>query len=389
MSSVLRDIRELYYITHIDNIPSILDKGILSHEKIIAEDIAYTPIYDNEIVIHRSEKIAPNGKDLWSFANLFFQPRNPMLFRVLIEKERANIAVISVSKDVLNIPGVFVTTGNAANNVTEIKPIEELGKIYREIKKDLEREYWTEFDGSKRRIMAECLVPDQVPPSLIISIYVANHDIADELKKKIGTRIEVIPHAYMFFQPEMVYGITPTLFLVEGDMFFSRYQTITISVNCVGVMGKGIASRAKYQYPDVYVHYQDSCRNKKLQLGKPHLFKREVSSDYELADEPDTLTKANHATWFLLFATKQHWRLNAEIEGIEKGLQWIVANYKKEGITSLALPALGCGLGNLSWEDVGPLMCKYLSKLEIPVRIYLPLERKTPEEFLTQEFLLK
>lgn len=162
-----------------------------------------------------------------------------------------------------------------------------------------------------------------------------------------------------------------------------------MSVNCVGVMGKGLASRAKYQFPDVYVYYQDLCRKRILQMGKPRIYKRESSFDYELADEPSTLSGANSETQFLLFPTKQDWRERADIDGIEKGLQWLRDNYKNEGVKSLAIPALGCGLGRLDWRDVGPLMCKYLSSLDIPVWIYLPAERKISEEFLSKEFLLR
>ena len=96
-------------------------------------------------------------------------------------------------------------------------------------------------------------------------------------------------------------------------MFFSRLQTLTISVNCVGVMGKGLASRSKYQFPDVYVLYQDLCKQKKLQMGKPYLHKREKSLDYELADDPLSLTNGNGETWFLLFPTKDNWRYKADI----------------------------------------------------------------------------
>ncbi|NET72024.1 MAG: DUF4433 domain-containing protein, partial [Sphaerospermopsis sp. SIO1G2] len=78
----------------------------------------------------------------------------------------------------------------------------------------------------------------------------------------------------------------------------------------------------------------------------------------------------------------------ADIEGIEQGLNWLQENYKQEGIKSLAIPALGCGLGKLEWSDVGPLMCKYLSNLEIHVSIYLPTDRKIPPEQLTRNFLL-
>ena len=171
-------------------------------------------------------------------------------------------------------------------------------------------------------------------------------------------------------------------------MFFSRMQTLTVSVDTVRVMGKGLASRAKYQFPDVYLRYQDACRSGRLKMGKPYLYKRESSLDLDLADEPAMLTSANGDTWFLLFATKHHWREPADLRGIEDGLTWLVANYKREGITSLAIPALGCGLGRLEWSVVGPLMCKQLASMDIPVRLYLPAEKHVPDEQITREFLL-
>jgi O-acetyl-ADP-ribose deacetylase (regulator of RNase III) len=183
--------------------------------------------------------------------------------------------------------------------------------------------------------------------------------------------------------------LTRNLSLVDGDMFFSKLQTLTISVNCVGIMGKGLALRAKYQFPDVYVAYQDLCRARKLKMGTPCLIRREVSLDYELADEPSTLSNSNLEKWFLLFPTKNHWREKSDITGIEQGLQWIRDNYQSQGMKSLAVPALGCGLGQLEWRDVGPLLCKYLSALDIQVAIYLPREQKIPEELLSKDFLLR
>jgi hypothetical protein len=130
------------------------------------------------------------------------------------------------------------------------------------------------------------------------------------------------------------------------------------------------------------------CKKHILKMGKPYLYKRETSLDYQLADEPSTLLNGNSETWFLLFPTKRHWRENADIHGIEKGLEWLQDNYKNEGIKSLAVPALGCGLGKLEWKDVGPLLCKYLYPLGIPVQIYLPAEKEIPDQLVSADFLL-
>jgi hypothetical protein len=381
--------RGLYYITHIDNIPSILKLGILSHERVEAEHVQFTPIYDAQIIANRRGRQTPDGRSLWSFANLYFQPRNAMLYRVLCEKPINDIVFLAVRPDILSRTDIFISTGNAAHSASDILPATEGQRIIPQIRKDAEKEYWTEADGSKRKMMAECLVPDMIPPELIQAIYVASHDAVAKIKAMLQQlKLPVIPELKMFFQPFQKKELTPYLSVVEGDMFFSRMHTLTVSVNCVGIMGKGLASRAKYQFPDVYVFYQDLCRKRRLQMGKPCLYKRESSFDYQLADEPSTLSNGNLETWFLLFPTKRHWRENADIDGIEKGLQWLRDNYKEQGITSLAIPALGCGLGRLEWHDVGPLMCKYLATVDIPVWIYLPAERKVPDELLKKEFLL-
>lgn len=376
----------LYYITHINNIPSILERGILSHERIEQDNIETTPIYDQRIVSNHRERTTPDGRSLWSYANLYFQPRNPMMYRIKFGRED-DIAVLSVRPDVLNTPGVFVANGNAANHLSDILPVHTGIDSVKKMQHIIDSEWWREEDGSKRKIMAECLVPDSIPPDYIQAIYVPDHTVSGKLKDKLPAKVLPVPEPHMFFRPRQTWPLTSRLTLVDGDMFFSRMQTLTISVNCVGVMGKGLASRAKHQFPDVYVYYQELCRNKTLHMGKPHLYKRETPLDYQLVDEPLT-TDLNTETWFLLFPTKRHWREKADVEGIKTGLQWLQDNYQHAGIKSLALPALGCGLGGIEWREMGPLLCSSLSKLDIPVWVYLPRETQIPPELLSQDFLL-
>jgi O-acetyl-ADP-ribose deacetylase (regulator of RNase III) len=383
------EIKSLYYITHIENLPSILSQGILSHRYVEDHNIEYKAIYDAEIVSNRKTKTTPDGRSLWEFANVYFQPRNPMLFRVVHERDLKEIAVLGIQPRVLETSGAYITNGNAANNATEFFDYGSGMEAVSEIWDTIRSEWWNSVDGSKRKIMAECLVPGAIPADLIHSVYVANHDVAERARTLLcRPELPIIPEPNMFFRPAMGYHITRLLSLVEGDMFFSNNQTLTVSVNTVGIMGKGLASRAKYQFPDVYVVYQDACRKKWLTMGKPYLYKREASLDDELIDEPGAIVTPNGVKWFLLFATKRHWRENSDLNGIEEGLRWIVANHRSEGIKSIALPALGCGLGNLDWKDVGPVMCRYLSRLEIPVAIYLPRESQIPGEYLSPGYLL-
>ena len=379
-----------FYITHVDNVRSILEHGILSHERIEREGIPFTPIYDKAIVTARGSRSAPNDQSLWTFANIYLQPRNAMLYRVLLERSSDDIVVLCVRHDILKREDIYLTIGGAGSPRSPILSRGDGLKSLLKHRKYIDREWWSEVDDSKRLGMAECLVPDSIPPDYITSIYVANQNMANQLRAGPARSkdVAVIPDSYMFFKPESHKELTDHLSLVKGDMFFSRMHTLTISVNCVGVMGRGVASRAKYLFPSAYVYYQDLCRRRQLKLGKPNLYKRENSVDVQLADEPLSLGHANSETWYLLFPTKNHWRQPADLDGIKKGLEWLVDNYRKEGVKSLAVPALGCGLGWLDWREVGPVLCQYLSALEIPVQLYLPTEKDIEGEYLTKEFLL-
>jgi O-acetyl-ADP-ribose deacetylase (regulator of RNase III) len=382
-------VKGLFYITHVDNVGSIVKRGILAHSVVEREGVAFTPIYDTDIVAWRRTKTVPGGASLWAYANLYFQPRNPMLFRVMCEKEKADIAIVSVRPDALTLPGALVTDGNAANSPTLFFPVAEGMKHIDRQWGVIQNDWWRSDDGSKRKIMSECLVPERVPPDLVDTVYVPDHECVDNARRLIATsKVPVIPEPHMFFRPRRRWTVGDKISLIDGDMFFSSMQTLTVSVNVRGVMGKGLASRAKYQFPDVYVVYQDACRSRRLTPAKPFLYKREVSLEEELADLTTPLPTPNAAKWFLLFATKRHWRDRSRLDDIEAGLAWLKDKHKTEGIQSLALPALGCGLGGLDWREVGPLMCRYLSQLDIKSAIYLPRERQTDPGLLTAEYLL-
>jgi O-acetyl-ADP-ribose deacetylase (regulator of RNase III) len=385
-------LQNLYYIVHLENIVSILRHGIYSHNQMMTLNLEHHGI-DNRQVNERRANRRVGDRTLWDYANLYFQPRNAMLYQVVHQYGPKQVAILSLKKSLLKRKDIFVTTGNAASLGSEILASPIAYNQLNVIARNIDRDWWDTTDGSKRSMMAECLVPDQIAPEYIQTIYVASKDVQKTLRSRLQDQsdiryrdLEIIFDPKRFFQPEDKRFVSRNLSLVRGDMFFSKMQTLTISVNCVGVMGKGLASTAKYRFPDVYVHYQEVCRKKQLSFDRPYLLKRESSVVSQLAD--DLPGEDLSPTWFLLFATKDHWRNSSKLENIEKGLDWLVKHYQTEGIQSLALPALGCGLGGLSWEVVGPLMCRYLAQLNIPVAIYLPAANGTRPEWLTAEFLL-
>lgn len=383
------DIKSLFYITHVDNVPSILNHGILSHEAIESQGVPFTPIYDSGIVSSRKEKSTPDGKSLWDYSNVYFQPRNPMMYRVIHEKDKRDLVILGLRPEVLQSPHAFITDGNAANNSTQYFEVSEGMKAIESQWKVIQSDWWNETDGSKRRIMSECLVPEKISHACIHTIFVADHEAKKRVEKLIpAAKIPVVPEPKFFFQPSYAARIGKNISLIEGDMFFSSMQTLTVSVNLQGIMGKGLASRAKYQFPDVYVHYQDACRSRKITATKPFIYKRETSLDEELADLSTPLNTPNSVKWFMLFATKRKWRENSRLDDIEGGLKWFRDHFQAEGVQSVAMPALGCGLGGLDWKDVGPLMCRYLHDIGIDVAIYLPRERSIDGNLLKEPFLL-
>ncbi len=154
---------------------------------------------------------------------------------------------------------------------------------------------------------------------------------------------------------------------LEGNIFDSQAQTLVNTVNCVGVMGKGIALEFKKRFPEMYKEYVIRCESNQVKLGFPYLFKR--------TDEP----------WILNFPTKDHWRSISRLEDIIRGLDFIAKHYEEWGITSLAVPPLGTGHGQLDWKIVGPTLYRHLGKLKIPVELYAPYG--TPHEELQISFL--
>ena len=183
------DIRGLYYITHINNLPSILERGILSHEKIQTTRIPYTRIYDNSIVERRRHRSTPEGRSLWHYVNLFFQPRNSMLYRVIDEIGSQNLAVLRASNTVLQEQGIFITDGIAASSSTHIYPQPEGLEILQTQQAIIQSTSWIswKYDGElRRKLMVECLVPHQVKPEHIQRFIVADHAVADSLQARLS-----------------------------------------------------------------------------------------------------------------------------------------------------------------------------------------------------------
>lgn len=134
----------------------------------------------------------------------------------------------------------------------------------------------------------------------------------------------------------------------KGNLFDEKVDAYVNAVNCVGVMGKGIALEFKKRYYDVFEKYKYECLKGSVYPGK--ILSIKVDKEYP--------------KWIIHFFTKNHWKELSKIEYIEKGLDELRNELEILKINSLAMPALGCGLGGLNFGDVKKLIEQKLSFFE-------------------------
>ncbi len=144
-----------------------------------------------------------------------------------------------------------------------------------------------------------------------------------------------------------------------GNIFDSNCKTLVNTVNCEGVMGKGLALQFKKRYPKMFNKYKIACKPGQCRC-------LEHGGDIWIWNYIDFYTHKK----ILCFATKEHWYYPSKIEWIERGLQRFIEDYKNWNIENIAWPKLGCTNGGLKWEDIKPLMIKYLEPLPILCEIY-------------------
>lgn len=160
--------------------------------------------------------------------------------------------------------------------------------------------------------------------------------------------------------------------IITGNIFSSSCQTIVNTVNCVGVMGAGIALECRLRYPDMYQKYVGLCRQEKINVGMLWIYK---STD----------------RWILNFPTKKHWKYPSKEEYLHGGLKKFVETFKERGVTSIAFPLLGSDKGGINPATSLQIMMMYLEDIDLDVEIYKydpsasdDLYEKTKSKLLSQ-----
>jgi ssDNA thymidine ADP-ribosyltransferase, DarT len=192
------ELEELHYIAAIENVASILQHGILCHN--LAERVHHRDVSMAEVQDIRRGKRLPNGRLLHEYANVYFQARNPMLYKLL--DLRHELAVLRVHASALDIPGAVVADGNAAVSFTAFQPAPEGLAIVDRATTFAER--WTdpdpwEYRRRKAASCAELLVPDLIPPNYVVGAWVASiHGL--RAFRALDVPLEALRTKRLFFQ---------------------------------------------------------------------------------------------------------------------------------------------------------------------------------------------
>ena len=144
----------------------------------------------------------------------------------------------------------------------------------------------------------------------------------------------------------------------EGSLLDADVEVLVNAVNCKGVMGKGIALQFKLAYPENFEQYKQACDAGDVHLGEVLVV---------------ATGKIDNPAYIINFPTKYHWRDRSRLDSIEAGLRSLIRAVERLGIRSIAVPALGCGLGGLDWSDVKPLIEKAFAQVpDVRVLLFEP-----------------
>lgn len=154
----------------------------------------------------------------------------------------------------------------------------------------------------------------------------------------------------------------------SGNILYADAEALVNTVNCVGIMGRGIALQFRNAFPENFKAYAAACQRQEVQPGRMFVF-----ATGELANPK----------YIINFPTKRHWRGKSRMEDIDAGLVDLIDVIRRHEIRSIAIPPLGSGLGGLEWEEVKPRIGEALQRLsEVQVLVYEPKGAPTSDKMV-------
>lgn len=153
--------------------------------------------------------------------------------------------------------------------------------------------------------------------------------------------------------------------LKRGDILKQDAEALVNTVNCVGVMGRGVALQFRKAYPENFKAYREACARGDILPGRMFVF---------------DLNRLVNPRLIINFPTKRHWKGRSRIEDVGAGLQDLVAVLRQHQVRSVAVPPLGCGLGGLDWRRVRPLIEEALGALpDLHAYLFEPRDARPAE----------
>ena len=153
----------------------------------------------------------------------------------------------------------------------------------------------------------------------------------------------------------------------NGNLLAADVDALVNAVNCVGVMGRGIALQFREAFPENYAAYKATCDRGELRPGRMFVF---------------DLQRETNPRFIINFPTKRHWRDQSHFEDVRAGLVSLVEEIRQRRIHSIAIPPLGCGLGGLDWNEVRPIIETAFA--ELPDVVALIYDPTSPSHELAQ-----
>ncbi len=156
--------------------------------------------------------------------------------------------------------------------------------------------------------------------------------------------------------------------LARGDILQADAEALVNTVNCVGVMGRGIALQFRKAFPENFKAYKVACDHKELQPGRMFIY---------------DLGRLTNPRFVINFPTKRHWRGKSRMADVESGLEALVEEVRRLKLRSIAIPPLGCGLGGLAWREVRPRIEEAFRDLpDVDVRLFEPAGAPAAEKMV-------
>ncbi len=162
---------------------------------------------------------------------------------------------------------------------------------------------------------------------------------------------------------------------ISGDILTADTEALVNTVNCVGIMGRGIALQFKNAFPENYKAYVRACDLNEVQPGRMFVYQN---------------NRLHEPKYIINFPTKRHWKEKSRLADIDSGLVALKNEILTRGIKSIAVPPLGSGLGGLNWADVKPRIEASLSNIpDLRVVVYEPKGAPTPQEMVSSKAVPK